>query len=96
MKVDKKIEKKIAKAIEYLKSLGCEEIIAFGSLADGTFDEYSDIDLAISGIAPRKYFKAVAVLPSIIDHKVDLVALDYVSADFAKKIRERGEKIFAA
>ena len=96
MHLKKEIEKKLAKAIEYLKSLGCKEIILFGSLADGTFNEYSDIDLAVSGIAPRNYFKAVAVLPSIIDFRVAIVALDYVSTNFAKRIRERGERIFAA
>ncbi|NVM30162.1 MAG: nucleotidyltransferase domain-containing protein [Candidatus Helarchaeota archaeon] len=95
MKVDKKIEKKIAKAIEYLKSLGCEEIILFGSLAEGTYDKYSDIDLAVSGISPLKYFDAVAVLPSIVDHRVDLIALDYISEDFKNKIRKEGEIIFA-
>ena len=86
----------LQKAIEYLKTLGCEEIILFGSLADGTFNEFSDIDLAISGIPPRNFFKAVAELPSILDHKVDLIPLDYISVDFAKKIRERGEIVFAA
>jgi predicted nucleotidyltransferase len=95
VKVSKKIQKKLATAIEYLKSMGCKEVILFGSFVDGTFNEHSDIDLAVSGIPPRKYFKAVAVLPSIINHKIDLVALDYISNDFHEKIRKEGEIIFA-
>ncbi|MHA1649083.1 MAG: nucleotidyltransferase family protein [Candidatus Helarchaeota archaeon] len=95
MILDKKIEEKIAKGIKYLKLIGCKEIILFGSLIDGTFDEHSDIDLAVSGIIPRNYFKAVVTLPSVIGHKVDLVALDYVSKDFEKKIRKEGRTLFA-
>jgi predicted nucleotidyltransferase len=51
-----KVEEKLTRAIEYLKSIGCSEIILFGSLADGMADESSDIDLAVSGISPRTYF----------------------------------------
>lgn len=96
MKVTKKIQKKLTKAIEYLKSIGCKEIILFGSLADGTFNEYSDIDIAISGLSPDKFFEAVVDLPSIVGHKVDLIPLDYASEDLETKIRTEGELLFAA
>ena len=96
MTINKKFQKKLTKAIEYLKSIGCKEIFLFGSLADGTFTKFSDIDLAISGISPAKFFEAVVDLPSILDHKVDLIALDYISEDFKKKIRSEGELIFAS
>ncbi len=93
MKFKKEIDEKISKAVEYLKSIGSKEIFLFGSLVDGTFNEYSDIDLAATGISARNYFKALVELPKIIDHKVDLVALDFTSKDFEKKIKSRGEKL---
>ena len=93
MKVKEEINKKVSKAVEYLKSIGCKEIFLFGSLVDGTFNEDSDIDLAATGISARNYFKALVDLPTIIDHKVDLVALDYTSKDFERRIRNRGEKL---
>jgi len=93
MKVKEEINKKVSKAVEYLKSIGCKEIFLFGSLVDGTFSEDSDIDLAATGISARNYFKALVDLPTIIDHKVDLVALDYASKDFERRIRNRGEKL---
>ncbi len=43
------------------------KIILFGSLAKGGFNENSDIDLAVAGIEPSQYFKALAQVNSISD-----------------------------
>ena len=94
MKIETKIEKKLRKAIEYLKSIGCREIILFGSLANGTADDFSDIDLAITGLEPRTYFKAVAVISSIVGQRVDLITMDYVLKDFEDKIRKEGIRLY--
>lgn len=90
-----KLERKLKKATEYLKSIGCNEIILFGSLADGKADKSSDIDLAISGISPRTYFKTVAVISSVIGWKVDLVPMDFIPVDFKEKIRKQGRSLYA-
>jgi predicted nucleotidyltransferase len=90
------LDKKLFKATEYLKTLGAKEIILFGSLADGSFDSHSDIDLAVSGISPRAYFRAVAELPSLLKWKVDLVAIDHARKDFAAYIRKYGKIIYAS
>ena len=95
IEIEKKFKKILTDAVEYLKSIGTTEIILFGSLVDGTYNEYSDIDLAISGISPRLYFKTLAILSSIVGKKIDLVLLDHVSNDFETKIREEGETIHA-
>ncbi|MBN2542042.1 nucleotidyltransferase domain-containing protein [bacterium] len=92
----KKIDKKIKKATDYLISIGCKEIILFGSMAKGTVTENSDIDLAIRGISPRSYFKTVAEISSIVGQKVDLVALDYISTDFEEKIKKEGIRLYEA
>ena len=92
MIISKEIDEKISKAVEYLKLIGVKEIFLFGSLVDGTFNENSDIDLAVTGISARNYFKAIVELPMIIEHKVDLVALDFTSKNFEKKIKSRGKK----
>ena len=36
------------------------EVYLFGSLAEGFFHEGSDIDLAVEGLGPHLYFKALA------------------------------------
>ncbi len=90
-----KIEKKLERATEYLKSLGCKEIILFGSIAEGRADKSSDIDLAVSGISPRTYFKTVAEISSIVGWKVDLVPMDYIPGDFKEIIRKQGRSLYA-
>ncbi|MHA1378612.1 MAG: nucleotidyltransferase family protein [Candidatus Helarchaeota archaeon] len=89
------IKNKINKALDYLKSIGSKEIIIFGSIATKSYDESSDIDIAIKGISPRVYFKAIAELPSLIGNKVDLVLLDYISKEFEHRIRSEGELVYA-
>lgn len=60
---------------------------------EGDFDEGSDIDLAVTGISGRDFFKALVELPIIMNHNVDLVALDFTSNDFESKIKRRGVKL---
>ena len=89
------IKDRLTIATEYLKSIGCKEIILFGSLVDEDIDESSDIDLAVSGISPRTYFKTLVEISSVVGSKVDLVTMDYVSQDFKEKIRKEGKRIYA-
>ncbi|MHA1378304.1 MAG: nucleotidyltransferase domain-containing protein [Candidatus Helarchaeota archaeon] len=58
--------------------MGSKKIIFFGSIATKSYDESSDIDIAIKIISTRVYFKAIAELPSLIGKKVDLILLDYI------------------
>ena len=89
------IKDRLTIATEYLKSIGCKEIILFGSLVDEDIDEFSDIDLAVSGISPRTYFKTLVEISSVVGGKVGLVTMDYVSQDFKEKIRREGKRIYA-
>ena len=52
------------KAAKLLKTeFGAKEVILFGSLARrGSFSLYSDIDLAVRGIVPEKFFAASAAM----------------------------------
>ena len=84
------------RGIEYLKSIGCREIILFGSMSDGSFNKNSDIDIAISGISPVEYFKAVASISSIIGHDVDLVFLGHIPKPIEDRIRSSGKQLYAA
>jgi predicted nucleotidyltransferase len=95
LRIKSEIKEKLPLATEYLKSIGCKEIILFGSLANGDADESSDIDLAVSGISPRTYFKTVAEISSIVGWKVDLVTMDHISKEFKEKIRKQGRRLYA-
>ncbi|TVQ41555.1 MAG: nucleotidyltransferase domain-containing protein [Spirochaetaceae bacterium] len=77
-------------ATEVLRSLGAQEVYVFGSLADPSRAEASaDIDLAVSGLPPEKFFRSYGELLGLLDHPFDLVDLD-VESRFVRKLRERG------
>lgn len=67
------------KAISILKQAGSTEIYLFGSLAEGTSDKDSDIDIAVKGIPEENFFHIYGKLLTSVEHSLDLVCLDYKS-----------------
>lgn len=66
----------IHKAVDVLKSFGATDVYLFGSIAKGTNHEHSDIDLAVSGLPPKDFFKAMGTAMNAIKREFDLVDLD--------------------
>lgn len=66
----------IEKATRLLIDSGCKEVFLFGSLAEGTATEGSDIDLAVRGCPPQKFYAILGKLLMELKHSVDLVDLD--------------------
>lgn len=48
----------------------------FGSVVRGTADARSDLDLAVEGLPPERYFEALAALAEVTPFDVDLVRLE--------------------
>ena len=78
----------INKAADILKLAGCGECYIFGSIADGRADDKSDIDLAIRGLPPEKFFYVYGQLSMQIGREIDLVDLDDGSR-FSQKLQRR-------
>ena len=78
----------IEKAAGILKSAGCNECYVFGSVSDGRANEKSDIDLAVRGLPPEKYFLVSGQLAMQIKRSIDLVDLDDGSR-FSQKLQRR-------
>jgi len=69
------------------------EVYLFGSLAEGFFHEGSDIDLAVEGLGPHLYFKALAELHEVSGgFKIDLVPLE--SSSYQDVILKEGERLY--
>ncbi len=70
-------------------------MVVFGSLARTKFfSQWSDIDLAAWGIAPDKYFSAVAVVTGLSpDFKIDLVEPDTCNEALRSSIQKYGLEI---
>lgn len=70
------LDELIHKAAAVLKSFGATDVYLFGSVAKGTNNEYSDIDLAVSGIPPEKFYMAIGDTFGAIKREIDIVDLD--------------------
>jgi len=80
----------IRKAAEVLKSFGATDVYLFGSVAKGTNNKGSDIDLAVSGIPPEKFFEAMGDTFGAIRREIDIVDLDE-KTPFIDYLRSHGE-----
>lgn len=86
----------LPEAVTILKKHGAKRVILFGSLCrEGRFHRGSDIDLAVEGIPPQKFFRAGADLMMALDWPVDLKPLEEVDTFFREMILNHGEVIYA-
>jgi uncharacterized protein len=81
---------KIKRAAEILKSFGAKEVYLFGSVATGTYTNFSDVDLAVAGLPPEKFFRAMGKAGDTLNREFDLIDLDEVSP-FTDYLKEQGE-----
>jgi predicted nucleotidyltransferase len=84
------VRRDVLKAIEILKDLGADRVYVFGSVlsaAAGT--DPGDIDIAVEGLSPTRYFEAHGRLAMHLDHEFDLVDLEDASA-FVATLRRSG------
>lgn len=62
----------------------------FGSMAEGKPSPSSDIDLAVEGLAPQRYFAALADLMQLFDGRVDLVLLEEAPPTLVERVLAEG------
>jgi len=76
-----------------LAEFGVRRIVVFGSLVAGDFDERSDLDLAVSGLAPDDYWRALDRACTLAGVQVDLVCIETAPASLRHVIETEGEVI---
>jgi predicted nucleotidyltransferase len=81
----------VTHAIEILKKEGCSEVYLFGSGAVGNVRDDSDIDLAVRGCPPARFFHVLGMLLMELERSVDLIDLDAPNAFVQYLLKE--EKI---
>jgi predicted nucleotidyltransferase len=74
----------------YLKQEGATEVYLFGSAAMGTMHERSDIDLAVSGLEPAKFYRVAGKAEDMLGKPLDLVDLDE-KTPFIRALKGNGE-----
>lgn len=80
----------IEQLVTILKNSGAKKVYLFGSVAKGTMRSDSDVDLAVSGLPPENFFKALSAASNSIDRSVHLIDLDEVTP-FTLYLIEEGE-----
>lgn len=80
----------IKKAIQILKENGAKEIFIFGSIANGKFNENSDIDIAIKGLKEQDFYKVASILMFELEHEFDLIDLDDKQNRFSQMLLKVG------
>jgi predicted nucleotidyltransferase len=80
----------ITPLVNFLKSEGAAEVYLLGSWGTDKQRRHSDLDLAVSGLAPERFFVALAGLAELTDIPIDLIDLDRRSP-VVDCVRELGE-----
>jgi predicted nucleotidyltransferase len=74
-----------------VEQFGAERVYLIGSLArPGKFHQHSDVDLAVVGLAPERYFQALSEMGRLAGREVDLILLEDATADMVSHIKEEG------
>lgn len=81
-------------ATELKNRFGASRVMLFGSLARNDFNRWSDIDLAVWGVSPADYYRAVAFATGFSNSfKVDLVDGEDCSESLRQHILKEGVEI---
>ena len=78
------------KAAAALKAAGAQEVYVFGSASKGKLRPESDVDMAVSGLPPEVFFRAMAAAHDALGRPLDLVDLDEDNA-FTRYLKKEGE-----
>jgi predicted nucleotidyltransferase len=80
----------VEKATTALKAVGAKEVYVFGSAAHGPLRENSDVDMAVSGLPPEVFFRAMAKASRALGRPIDLIDLDEDNP-FTRYLKKEGE-----
>ena len=80
----------IEKAAAALKTAGAREVYVFGSASKGRLRPNSDVDMAVSGLPPEVFLRAMAAAHEALGRPLDLIDLDEDNP-FVRYLKNKGE-----
>ncbi len=81
------------KIVNISKEFDAKKVLLFGSCLED-IKSAQDIDIAVSGIKPRDFFKYYGKVSMAVDDEVDIVDLDDVREHLYKRILSKGRVIY--
>ena len=85
-----RIDPLIEKAASELRRHGASAVYLFGSQGTAAARGDSDVDMAVKGLPPKRFFRAMADARAILDRSLDLIDLDEPSP-FVNYLLRSGE-----
>jgi predicted nucleotidyltransferase len=83
------LNERIKSAVSELVRAGAREVYLFGSAASNRIHAGSDVDMAVSGLPPERFFEAMAGAHGCLDRDLDLVDLDE-HTPFTEYLKRKG------
>lgn len=80
----------------FTKEFDVKKIYLFGSLINGNFDNQSDIDIAIEGLSPSLYLKALAFLSDYFKREINLIPLETCNSSLKEVIYSDGRLVYSS
>ena len=87
------LERAIKKIASVSKEFGAKKVILFGSCLKD-IESAQDIDIAVSGIKPREFFKYYGKVSMAVKDEVDIVDLDDIREHLYKRVLSKGQVIY--
>lgn len=89
------LNKRILDAAAVLKECGAREVYLLGSAVAGSLREGSDVDMAVAGLPPEAFFRAMDHACRVLGRELDLVDLDEPSP-FTRYLKAEGKLVRVA
>lgn len=86
-------EKELKKIVTISKKFGVKKILLFGSSLED-IESAHDIDIAVSGIDPKDFFKYYAKISMSVEDEVDIIDLDDIREHLYKRILSKGKVLY--
>lgn len=87
------LERELSKIISISKDFGVEKVLLFGSCLEEV-ESAQDIDIAVKGIKPERFFEMYGKILGVVDSEIDLIPLEDTREHFAKRVLEKGRLIY--
>lgn len=86
-------EKELSKIVSISKDFDVEKVLLFGSSLEDV-EVARDIDVAVKGVKPEKFFEMYGRILGAVNSEVDLIPLEDMREHFAMRILEKGKLIY--
>jgi predicted nucleotidyltransferase len=87
------VEQELKKIAGISKEFGAKKVLLFGSCLED-IESASDIDIAVSGIKPREFFRFYGKVSMELEDEVDIIDLDDIREHLYKKVLSKGQVIY--